>query len=90
MNKTMIIPNVTLSVGATVNIGNYQSVRVGLSMSLPVNKNFKTTVRTLQKEMDKQLKECINHYIDVINEIVRADNTQPVMEEIHEVNLDEI
>jgi len=87
MNKTMTIPNVTLSVGATINIGNYQSVRVGLSMSLPVSKNFKTTVKALQKEMDKQLKECIDHYTDVINEII---GTQLTMEEIHEDSLDEI
>jgi len=69
MNKTVVIPNVTLTVGATVNLGNYQSVRVGLSMSLPVTKNFKSSIKMLRSEMDKQLKECIDHYVKLVNDI---------------------
>lgn len=60
----MAIVEVTMTVGATVNLGNYQSARVDLSAKAVLNKMDLTTAReALDKQLTAELEKALEKYM---------------------------
>lgn len=60
---------VKMSVGLTLNLGNYQSLRVDVGLERTVESGLETAFKSVREDLHEQLDKCVTEFLDHAQEI---------------------